>query len=225
MIEKKEKEKMKRIKPELPGGFRDYAPETAIAKQKILDTARETFEQFGFEPIETSSVQLTEVLTGGEEDSGKIIFNVRSSEKEEAKNSLRFDLTVPLARFLAENPEIPKPFKRYEIGRVWRGERQQAGRYREFTQADIDIVGTASVDTDTEIIAVIYGTLKNLGITDFVIKINDRRILNALPSYAGFPEEKLWDALRIIDKKDKIGREGICKELESVFGKEIAKKN
>ena len=203
-------------------------------KQWILDTARTTFERFGFEPIETSAVQKTEVLTGGEADSQKIIFNVRGSQEEisdplrrdedETSTSLRFDLTVPLARFVAANPEIPKPFKRYEIGRVWRGERQQAGRYREFTQADADIVGSDSPSADAEIVAVIYTTLKNLGLNEFVIKINDRRELDALPSFAGFPEEKIWDALRVIDKKDKIGESGVAEELEKIFGDSIAPK-
>lgn len=212
----------KRVKPELPGGFRDYAPREARLKQWILDTARRIFEQFGFEPIETSAAQKTEILTGGEADSQKIIFNIRGSQDSasdgESDTSLRFDLTVPLARFIAANPDIAKPFKRYEIGRVWRGERQQAGRYREFTQADADIVGADSPAADAEIIAVIYTTLKNLGIEKFVIRINDRKELETLPAFAGFSTEKLWAALRIIDKKDKIGASGVADELREEFG-------
>lgn len=217
----------KRIKPELPGGFRDYGPKEARMKQWILDTARRTFESFGFEPLETSAVQKTEVLTGGESDSQKIIFNVRSSQEKEPEKesdaSLRFDLTVPLARFIAANPDIPKPFKRYEIGRVWRGERPQAGRYREFTQADVDIVGSAGVGADTEIAALIYTVLKDLGIENFVIKINDRKEFASLPSSTGFDEVKLWDALRTVDKKDKIGEAGVAEELEKTFGGTVAK--
>ncbi|TSC78238.1 MAG: histidyl-tRNA synthetase [Parcubacteria group bacterium Gr01-1014_33] len=223
MLQKKMPNRIRRIKPELPGGFRDYPPETAIAKQEMIDTIRKTFESFGFDPLETSSVQRTEVLTGGEEDSGKIIFNVKGSQDTESDSSLRFDLTVPLARFIAENPEIPKPFKRYEIGRVWRGERQQAGRYREFTQADIDIVGTSSLDADAEVVAVIYTTLNNLGVENFSIKINNRKILNALPELAGFPSQRLWEALRIIDKEDKIGTEGVIEEFKKVFSDDVAK--
>ena len=224
----KKTQKPERIDPKLPGGFRDYGPREARIKQRILDTARSVFELFGFEPLETPAVELTETVTGGEGDAQKIIYNVTSSRQQEEKSkeklSLRFDLTVPLARFVAANPDIPKPFKRYQIGNVWRGERQQAGRYREFTQADVDIVGMSSPDADSEIIAIIDATLKNLGIDNFLIKINDRAILNTLSSFAGFPKEKLWDALRIIDKKDKIGRDGVCKELESEFRKEVAKK-
>ncbi len=214
----------KRIKPELPGGFRDYGPADAIAKQAMTDTIRRTFESFGYDPLETSSVQRTEVLTGGEEDSGKIIFNVRSSQEEKSDASLRFDLTVPLARFIAANPDIAKPFKRYQIGTVWRGERQQAGRYREFMQADFDIVGSSSSDADAEIAAVIYASFRALGIERFIIGYNNRKILNALPSYAGFPDARLWDALRIIDKKDKIGDARMSKELKKEFSADIAEK-
>lgn len=220
-----EKLKAFRIKPELPGGFRDYGPQEAIAKQAMIDTIRRVFESFGFDPLETSSVQRTEVLTGGEEDSGKIIFDVRGSrsrdpreEGDEAGMALRFDLTVPLARFVASTPEIPKPFKRYQIGNVWRGERQQAGRYREFTQADVDIVGSSDISADAEIAAVIYTAFQALGIKKFVIKYNNRKILNALPSYTGIPEDKLWDALRIIDKRDKIGEAAMERELAAEFG-------
>lgn len=221
----------KRIKPDLPGGFRDYGPADAIAKQQMIDVIRRTFEAFGFDPLETSSVQKTEVLTSGEEDSDKITYRIRPAQRgeivgEESKdeNSLRFDLTVPLARFVAANPEIPKPFKRYQIGTVWRGERQQAGRYREFMQADVDIVGAASLDADAEITAIIYTCFRNLGIEKFVIKYNNRKVLNALPAYAGFPEDKLWDTLRIIDKRDKIGDAQVQKELAREFDEEVAGK-
>lgn len=225
---KKEQEKIplmrKRVKPELPGGFRDYGPAEAIARAEMIKTIRKTFESFGFDPLETSSVQRTEVLTGGEEDSGKIIFNVKGSQEETSDSSLRFDLTVPLARFIAANPDIPKPFKRYQIGTVWRGERPQAGRYREFLQADVDIVGSSSVDADGEIVAVLYTTLKNIGIENFVINYNNRKILNLLPNFAGFPEGRLWDILRIVDKADKIGIEKVTQEIQKEFNREIAEK-
>src|SRR3989338_4636252 len=164
MSVRKKETKNKRIKPELPGGFRDFAPADAIIKQRLLEKIRQTFEEFGFDPLETPAVEKTEILRGGEENSDQMIFTLNPAKRGGAeikdikkdKLSLRFDLTVPLARFLAANPEIPKPFRRYQIGRVWRGERQQAGRYREFTQADIDIVGSSSPEADAEIISVIY---------------------------------------------------------------------
>ena len=226
------KSKTKRIKPELPGGFRDYGPEDAILRQRLIEKVRKTFEDFGFDPMETPAVERTEVLTGGEKESQKIIFNVKGSQesfgkaqdKKKSDSSLRFDLTVPLARFLATNPEIPKPFKRYQIGPAWRGESPQAGRYREFLQADVDIVGSSSMEADAEIIAVIYQVFQNLGLTKFLIKINNRKILNGLPSYAGFPEKKLMDLLRLIDKKDKIGEEQVKKEIAKIFKKSVAEK-
>ena len=125
------KSRAKRVKPELPGGFRDYGPADAIIRQRLLEKIRKTFEDFGFDPIETPAVERTEVLTKGERGAQNIIFNIRGSKDKksdplrrsssEASASLRFDLTVPLARFVAANPEIPKPFKRYQIGQVWRG--------------------------------------------------------------------------------------------------------
>ena len=125
---------------------------------------------------------------------------------------------------MAANPDIPKPFKRYQIGTVWRGERPQQGRYREFMQADVDIVGSSSIDADAEIATIIYTVFKNLGIENFVINYNNRKMLNMLPDFAGFSEEKLWDALRIIDKKDKIGEDGIRDELRKIFTETVAGK-
>lgn len=214
----------KRIKPELPGGFRDYGPEEAIIKQKIIVKLKKTFEDFGFDPMETPDVERTEILTGGEKESQKIIFNIRGSKEKKSDMSLRFDLTVPLARFLAAHPEIEKPFKRYQIGNVYRGESPQAGRFREFMQADIDIVGASSPDADSEIIAAMYQSFKNLGINRFIININNRKILNGISDFAGFPEKKLWDVLRAIDKTDKIGKEGVEKELKKIVPKKTLEK-
>ena len=220
----KKKTQEKRVKPELGSGFRDYGSGDAILRQRLLEKIRKTFEDFGFDPMETPAVERTEVLLGGEKESGKIIFNVRGSKEKKSDLSLRFDLTVPLARFLAVNPEIPKPFKRYQIGNVWRGESPQAGRYREFLQADLDIAGASSTDADAEIIAVIWKTFKNLGLSKFIIKINNRKVLNGLPQYAGFPEKKLPELLRLVDKKEKIGEEALKKELKKVFKEKVAAK-
>lgn len=217
--------KKKLVKAELPGGFRDYGPEDAIWKTDAIAKIRMIFERFGFDPIETPAVERTEVLTGGEEDSSKIIFNVKGSREENfesADMSLRFDLTVPLARFLAANTDIPKPFKRYQIGEVFRGESPQAGRYREFTQVDADIVGTGAREAEAELFLMLKNIFSLLGVEDYRIKINNRKILNALPEFAGFPQEKLWAALRIIDKKDKIGIDGVSAELEKEFDKKTA---
>ncbi|TSC69439.1 MAG: histidyl-tRNA synthetase [Parcubacteria group bacterium Gr01-1014_66] len=212
-----------RIEPSLPGGFRDYGPEDAIARDRMVAIIKQTFTSFGFDPLETPAAERTEVLTGGEEDSGKIIFNLKGSRAEkESSVSLRFDLTVPLARFVAAHPEIPKPFKRYQIGNVWRGESPQAGRYREFMQADVDIVGSSLPDADAEIISIIYGTLKNLGVEKFKIKINNRQYLDMLPECAQFHKKDLWDILRILDKHDKIGKEAALDEVAQRFSVRIA---
>lgn len=222
--------KSKRIKPELPGGFRDYGPADAILRQRLFTKIRNIFEVFGFEPMETPGIERTKILLGGEAESDKVIFRVTAGRGGETKDikkeelSLRFDLTVPLARFIAANPEIPKPFKRYQIGKVWRGESPQQGRYREFIQADIDIVGSSSMDADAEIIAVISAVLKNLGINSFIIKINNRKILQALPRFCNFPEKKLMSLLRLIDKQEKIGEQKMRKEILKIFNKKAAEK-
>ena len=203
MDAKDNKRKEELIKPELPGGFRDALPEDMIAKQKMIDTIRTVFERFGFDPMETPAVEKTEVLIGGEKASGKIIFNVIVSEDEKSDTSLRFDLTVPLARVLAANPDIPKPFKRYQIGKAWRGERQQTGRYREFLQMDVDILGAKSLDADAEIIQVMYETLKALGVDDFAIRLNNKNEIVELLKKVGVADDRVERTLIEIDKEDK----------------------
>ncbi|MFZ3020265.1 MAG: histidine--tRNA ligase [Minisyncoccia bacterium] len=195
------------VNPELPSGTRDYLPAEYLPKQKMLDTIRATFELFGFSPIETSSLQNEDVLTGGDENSKKQIFNVINKDSDSSGSALRFDLTVPLARLVASSgDQIERPFKRYEIGKVWRGEKAQAGRYREFLQCDADIVGSNSPLADAEIISLIYETLKALGFENFQIKINSRESLSLLD-----PEQ-----IRTLDKLDKIGEEKVRKDLENL---------
>ncbi|MDP3710365.1 MAG: histidine--tRNA ligase [bacterium] len=220
-MDTKETPEKKKIKPDLPGGFRDYGFSEMAAKQNLIDTFRQTAESFGFDPLETSSVQKTEVLTGGEETASKIIFNVkgaRDESEELSDTSLRFDLTVPLARFLAANPEIPKPFRRYEIGKVWRGERQQAGRYREFTQADVDIVGSPLLEADAEIISFMYQFLKKLGLDKFTIKINFRDEATAMLEKYGVAREQQIPTLIEVDKKEKLAPEEWEKRINLISG-------
>ncbi len=201
------------INPDLPGGFRDYLPGEEIARQKMTDTIRATFELFGFLPLDTPAIEREEILTGGDENFNKQIFKagVKGGSEELA---LRFDLTVPLARVVSlYQEEIEKPFKRYQLGKVWRGERQQAGRFREFAQFDADIIGSGRTSADSEIVALLYKTFKNLGIERFQIQINNRKILNGLSDFAGYDAGLNADILRIIDKQDKIGLDGVSKEL------------
>ncbi len=213
----------KKIDLRLPSGFRDYLPREMLAREKMIETIRATFKTFGFLPIDTSVVEPEEVLTGGDPDFKKQIFSV-GLRGEKQKLALRFDLTVPLARVVAaHHGELHQPFKRYEIGKTWRGERAQAGRYKEFLQCDADIVGTEHAAADAEIIALIYETMRALGVARFVIRINTRKILNGLSVYAGFLESKTHDVLRMIDKLEKQGWTAVAKELASKEGGGLAK--
>jgi len=203
---------IKRIKPELLGGFRDYLPSVMIARQKIVDNIRKTFESFGFLPLETPGLERSSVL-GTDRDEFKMqVYRFRAGDQDV---TLRFDLTVPLSRVVSANPELIKPFKRYQFGSVWRKESPQAGRYREFAQFDADIVGSDSILADTEIVALMSEVLKNLGIGNFIIRFNNRKILNGLSTFAGFGKEKTDQVLRTLDKLEKIGLDGVVAELKS----------
>ena len=201
------------IKPQLSSGFRDYLPKDQIPRQKMIKTIRLVFENFGFVPLKTPAIERRINLTGGNKDFDMQIFEakLKGSSKELA---LRFDLTVPLARVMAAYPDLEKPFKRYQLGRVWRGEKPQAGRYREFLQFDVDIVGSKNILTDSEIIAVIFKTMKALGVDNFSIKVNNRKILNGLYQYVGFDKKNTKDILRIIDKKEKKSWSDLKKEFK-----------
>ncbi len=215
----------KYIEPKLASGFRDYLPSDAAAREWMVETIKTTFKRFGFVPLDTPGAEREEILTGGDPEFRKQIFKLNLSGQDE-KTALRFDLTVPLARVIATySNEIAKPFKRYQVGNVWRGERAQAGRFREFTQFDADIVGAPGVEADAEIISLMYETLAALGLENFVIKINNRKILNALPDYAGFPENKLEKVLRIMDKLDREKWSGVEAELASVSGAALKKES
>ena len=205
----------KPITPELAGGFRDYLPEDMIPRQKMFDSIRKTFELFGFLPLDTPGIEKERILTGGDADFKMMMFRANLKDDEEENLALRFDLTVPLARVMSlYTDKIEKPFKRYQTGKVWRGEKPQAGRFREFVQFDADIVGTDRMSADAEVIALMYETLKNLKIERFLIKINNRKILNGLPVFAGYDEELNSDVLKSIDKIDKIEWTGVAKELD-----------
>ncbi len=206
------------ISPALASGFRDYLPADMIPRQWMLDTIRSVFERFGFLPLDTSGIEREEVLTGGDPDFKKQIYRA-SLRSEFSSLALRFDLTVPLARVISLYPsEISKPFKRYQMGKVWRGEKAQAGRFCEFMQFDADTVGSDRASADAEIISLMFETLTALGVTNFKINVNNRKILNGLADYVGFSSELSTEVLRIIDKLGKIGWEGVSKELTEVLG-------
>jgi histidyl-tRNA synthetase len=214
---------MAKIEPKLATGFRDYLPDEARTREKILGKVKEQFELAGFAPLETPGLEKEEILTGGDPNFKKQLFRAGLPGMTE-KLALRFDLTVPLARVVAAYAsEIQKPFKRYQIGQVWRGERPQAGRFREFMQCDADIVGASGVLADAEIVNLIYRVMKALGFRNFLIRLNDRKLLNGLASYAGFSEKKMSQVLRAIDKMDKLGWGEVKKELADKGGADLGK--
>lgn len=195
-------------------GMRDFLPRDMIKREKILRIIRKVFESYGFEPLETPAIEYWEVLSRkcGEEVKKQIF---KFKDKGGRDVGLRFDLTVPFARVVAQNPYLPKPFKRYCISRVWRYERPQTGRYREFWQADADIAGSPLPDADAEVIAVGVDALKALGLDNIEVRLSNRKILEGMAVKAGVPSDKILDTFRSIDKLDKIGLEGVMEELFS----------
>jgi histidyl-tRNA synthetase len=183
-----------------------------ILRQFVIGQLRTIFERFGFEPLETPAIEYAEILEGklGEEGD-KLMY--RFEDRGGRRVALRYDLTVPLARVVAMHAELVRPFKRYQIAPVWRAERPQKGRYREFWQCDVDTAGTKSVLADAEVVNVVYLALRTLGFRRFVVKINNRKTLAALAAYAGVPAAEAAGIYRAIDKLEKVGREGVEQEL------------
>lgn len=201
------------IQPRVLKGFRDYLPQIMIQRKAMIKTIENSFESFGFSPIDTPALEYTEILMGkGGEESDKQSFRFNDNGGRDV--TLRFDLTVPLSRFAAQHyNDLGMPFKAYHIGPVWRGENTHKGRYREFYQCDFDILGTNSVWADIEIALMIYKTLNNLlENNDFTVKINNRSILNGLMNKLGL-EAKTAGILRIIDKINKETEDKIKAEL------------
>lgn len=203
------------ITPRTLSGFKDRLPKEAMVKNYILNKVSKVFMDFGFVPIETPHLEYAEVLIKqGSEEIQKELYAFKDHGNREV--ALRFDLTVPLARFISQyKNEVELPFKRYAIGNVFRGERAQRGRYREFTQCDFDFIGSDSISCDAEILQVIYACLVKLGIDEFSIWLNHREILNGICMHFGINETKdIESTLRIIDKLDKIGKDGVANELQ-----------
>jgi histidyl-tRNA synthetase len=205
---------MPKIEARLPKGMRDFLPEEVIKREYVFGVITEVFQTFGFEPIHTPVLEMRETLLGKYGDEAeKLIYHAQHPNGKE-ELALRYDLTVPLSRYVAmhEN-DLVLPFRRYHIAPVWRAERPQKGRYREFFQCDVDIAGIESMAADAEIVSVVTTTLRRLGFTDFKVKINNRKILNGIGVYAGVPDAQLGDLYRSVDKLDKIGLDGVTKEL------------
>ena len=195
-------------------GMQDFLPEQAAKKQLIEETFRKVFERYGFKPMETPALEDFSLLSkkgaAGEAIKEEIYY---FKDKGNRELGMRFDLTVPLARVVASNPSMPKPFKRYQIEKVWRYDQPQQKRWREFTQADADIIGTGSILAEFEIIAMTIDALKELGLKGKV-KVNDRRLLEEVALQSGVKKEQLAECFRSIDKLDKIGKQGVEKELK-----------
>ena len=203
------------IKPRLPGGFRDLLPDEFSKRQWILDNASGIYKSFGFRPLETSSVEHFGTLAGGD-DTSKQIYKLYNQQPDHSADSLalRFDLTVSLARVLAANrSKFNLPFKRYQIGYVWRGERQQKGRFKQFLQFDADTVGAVNPLADAEIVIIIDSLMKSLGLEKYTIRLNHRRVLNGFIISLGLKEADVNLFLRVLDKINKIGWGGVAKKL------------
>ncbi|MEM6692119.1 MAG: histidine--tRNA ligase [Planctomycetota bacterium] len=200
------------ITPRTLKGFRDYPPAIMIPREAMMDTARRVFRSFGFAPIDTPVLEYLQILTGkGSEETDRQIYNFTTRGGREV--AMRFDLTVPLARFAAQHINaLGTPFRRYHIAPVWRGENPQSGRYREFVQCDFDTIGTESAVSDTEVIMVVNRLLNELGFDEFTISINNRMVLSGLLEKLDLIE-KTTDVLRCLDKIGKIGREAVAKEM------------
>ena len=198
--------------PRLSRGLRDLLPDQMLARQRMIDTIRGVYENYGFVPLSTPAIEYLDVLSGSAgQETQQSIFRVTNPEKEEL--GLRFDLTVPLARVIAQYPELPRPFRRYQVSPVWRADKPDKGRYREFTQFDLDSVGVESEVADTEIIAGMCDTLSALDVPRYLVRFSSRAILNLLLTYAAIPQDQSVDVFRVLDKLDKVGLEKIRLEL------------
>jgi len=185
-----------------PKGFRDFLPEDAKLRALVLEKIKATLERFGFEPLETPALEFADTLRGKYGDEEKLIFEF--SDRGGREVALRFDQTVPLARVVASNPDLPKPFKRYQIQNVWRAENPQKGRFREFVQVDFDTIGAPSQLADAEIVAAAISATGDLGFKNFAMKINDRDTFKGLPI----------EAIRTIDKLQKVGEVSVIEQLK-----------
>ncbi|WP_162661176.1 histidine--tRNA ligase [Tuwongella immobilis] len=200
------------IEPRTLKGFRDYPPELMLPREHLLEQARKVYRSYGFSPIDTPAMEYAEILLGkGGEESDRIVYRFKDHGDRDV--ALRFDLTVPFARFAAQHiGQLGTPFKRYAMGPVWRGENTSAGRYREFVQCDFDTIGTTSNAADIETSLVIFDLMRALGFENFTIRVNNRLVLNGLLEQLGLSNQAV-PLLRALDKLAKIGREGVIAEM------------
>jgi histidyl-tRNA synthetase len=217
-----------------PSGFRDFLPDQVALRHDAIETISKVYRSFGFQPIATSAVEDLQVLLGkGGGENEKLIFKLlkRGEALERAKAEggeladlgLRFDLTLPLARYYSKHGSLlPHPFKAFNLGPVWRAERAQKGRYREFTQCDVDIIGADSWGAEVEVVTAILAVFRALGLEKVQVHLNDRRLVDIALEAANVPTEKRGAACVIVDKLDKMPYEKVEAELEAEVGKESA---
>jgi len=213
-----------------PSGMRDFLPEELARRRHVETVIRRVYETYGFLPVETPSIENLTALLGKYGDEGdQLVFRIlhrrdklsralekdKPEEKDLAELGLRYDLTVPLARLVANNRTLPRFFKRYQIQPVWRADRPGKGRFREFIQCDVDITGTASLIAEAEVCGAVAQVFKELGFSEFYFHLNHRQLLKCLITRAGISPAKEALVLVAVDKMDKIGEEGVLKELEN----------
>ncbi|MCD6249452.1 MAG: histidine--tRNA ligase [candidate division Zixibacteria bacterium] len=207
------KNKPQRVKPKLLKGFRDYSPAQQAARENILAKLRQAVELMGFQPLQTASLESADVLLGSHytEDSLAELFGFVGPD--EVNMALRYEFTLSLARYVASQVNLPLPFRRYQYGNVWRVDKPGPGRFREFMQFDIDIVGTKNMLADAEIIAAMVSMMEGLGIERFEVRYSNRKILNGLIEWAGIDRDRGPDVMRVLDKFEKQGRQAVIAEL------------
>lgn len=202
------------VKPRTPSGFPEYLPGEQIEFNRLLGIIRSTYERYGFSPLDTPDIELSEVLlakSGG--DTAKQVYRFNKGDTD---LSLRFDLTVPLARYVAQHEgQLVFPFRRYHIGKVHRGERAQAGRFREFYQCDIDVIGSESPIVDAEFPAVINEIFEQFAFGEFTIRVNNRKVLGGFFEALGLADRSV-ETLRLVDKIEKLSREDLTSEFEKL---------
>lgn len=202
------------VKPRTPSGFPEYLPNKQIEFNRLLDIIRDTYESYGFAPLDTPDIELSEVLlakSGG--DTAKQVYRFAKGDTD---LSLRFDLTVPLARYVAEHQsDLVFPFRRYHIGKVHRGERAQAGRFREFYQCDIDIIGSKSPIVDAEFPAIINQIFQEFNFGEFTIRLNNRKVLNGFFESLGLADKSI-ETLRLVDKMEKLERSDLIEQFKNL---------
>ncbi|MCA9262484.1 MAG: histidine--tRNA ligase [Planctomycetales bacterium] len=206
-----------KVQPRTLKGFRDFLPAAMIPRERLMETARQVYRSYGFSPIDTPTLEYLEILLGkGSDETDRQLYRFEDNGGRQV--GMRFDLTVPLARFAAQHiQQLGTPFKRYHIAPVWRGENTHRGRYREFVQCDFDTIGTTSIVADIETVLVIHDLMHAIGVDNFTIRINNRKVLNGLLNRLGLHDQSTA-ILRAMDKLPKVGAQKVAEELTTAAG-------